>query len=117
MKNSPDAKDFLNAKQTGIYVLSDASDVQSVIVCNSSSAARVHLVLPKREMFSREEQKPSASVIVKMDSDVCLSHSVELVSGVELHTEHVGRLRPFLTAMIYKHGEKYAGPRWEEMSE
>lgn len=32
-------------------------------------AARVHLVLPKREMFSREEQKPSASVIVKMDSD------------------------------------------------
>ena len=32
-------------------------------------AARVHLVLPKREMFSREEQKPSASVIVKMDSE------------------------------------------------
>ena len=29
-------------------------------------AARVHLVLPKRELFSREEQKPSASVVVKM---------------------------------------------------
>lgn len=29
-------------------------------------SARVHLVLPKREMFSREEQKPSASVIIKM---------------------------------------------------
>lgn len=28
-------------------------------------AARVHLVLPKREMFSREEQSPSASVVVK----------------------------------------------------
>ena len=27
--------------------------------------ARVHLVLPKREMFSREEQQPSASVIIK----------------------------------------------------
>ena len=27
--------------------------------------ARVHLVLPRREMFSREEQAPSASVIVK----------------------------------------------------
>ncbi len=26
--------------------------------------ARVHLVLPKREMFSREEQQPSASVII-----------------------------------------------------
>ena len=29
-------------------------------------AARVHLVLPRREMFSREEQSPSASVIVRM---------------------------------------------------
>ncbi|MBR7158099.1 MAG: flagellar M-ring protein FliF [Alphaproteobacteria bacterium] len=29
-------------------------------------AARVHLVLPKRELFSRDEQKPSASVVVKM---------------------------------------------------
>ena len=27
--------------------------------------ARVHLVLPKREMFSREEQPPSASVVIK----------------------------------------------------
>lgn len=28
-------------------------------------SARVHLVMPKREMFSREEQQPSASVIIK----------------------------------------------------
>lgn len=28
-------------------------------------SARVHLVLPKREMFSREEQSPTASVVVK----------------------------------------------------
>ena len=28
-------------------------------------SARVHLVLPKREMFSREEQTPTASVVVK----------------------------------------------------
>lgn len=28
-------------------------------------SARVHLVLPKREMFSREEQKPTASVMIK----------------------------------------------------
>ncbi|MEO5373491.1 MAG: flagellar M-ring protein FliF [Alphaproteobacteria bacterium] len=30
--------------------------------------ARVHLVLPRREMFSREEQKPSASVVLRMRS-------------------------------------------------
>lgn len=28
-------------------------------------SARVHLVLPKREMFSREEQMPTASVVIK----------------------------------------------------
>lgn len=31
-------------------------------------SARVHLVMPKREMFSREEQPPSASVVVKTTS-------------------------------------------------
>lgn len=30
-------------------------------------SARVHLVLPKREMFSREEQMPTASVVIKTD--------------------------------------------------
>ena len=28
-------------------------------------SARVHLVMPKREMFAREEQQPSASVVIK----------------------------------------------------
>ena len=28
-------------------------------------SARVHLVMPKREMFSREEQQPSASVVIR----------------------------------------------------
>lgn len=31
-------------------------------------SARVHLVMPKREMFSREEQPPSASVVIKTTS-------------------------------------------------
>jgi len=30
-------------------------------------SARVHLVMPKREIFSRESQEPSASIILKMD--------------------------------------------------
>lgn len=36
-------------------------------------AARVHLVLPKREMFSREEQPPSASVIIRMEDKAKLA--------------------------------------------
>jgi flagellar M-ring protein FliF len=30
------------------------------------AAARVHLVLPKRDLFSRERQEPTASVVIKM---------------------------------------------------
>jgi len=33
---------------------------------SSVSSARVHLVLPKRELFSRQTQKPSASIVLKM---------------------------------------------------
>ncbi len=35
---------------------------------SSVKAARVHLVLPRRELFSRERQQPSASVVLKMAS-------------------------------------------------
>ncbi|MEL0020201.1 MAG: flagellar basal-body MS-ring/collar protein FliF [Rickettsiales bacterium] len=33
---------------------------------SSVKSARVHLVLPRRELFSRQQQEPSASVILKM---------------------------------------------------
>ena len=33
---------------------------------NSVKSARVHLVMPKRELFSREKQEPSAAVILNM---------------------------------------------------
>lgn len=34
---------------------------------------RVHLVLPRREMFTRDEQKPTASVILKMEDGKTIS--------------------------------------------
>ena len=40
-----------------------ARTIQSI---SSVSSARVHLVLPKRELFSRDRQDPSASVILRM---------------------------------------------------
>jgi len=42
--------------------------------------ARVHLVLPKREMFSREEQQPSASVVIKtVDGKKLDLHSIQSI--------------------------------------
>lgn len=39
---------------------------RTIRAIDNVKAARVHLVLPRREMFSREEQTASASVIVRM---------------------------------------------------
>ncbi len=41
--------------------------------------ARVHLVMPKREIFSREEQKPSASVIIKTKNGPLNPQSIQAI--------------------------------------
>lgn len=42
-------------------------------------SARVHLVLPKREMFSREEQQPSASVVIKTVDGPLSAKSIQAI--------------------------------------
>ncbi len=42
-------------------------------------SARVHLVMPKREIFSREEQKPSASVIIKTKEGQLNPQSIQAI--------------------------------------
>ena len=42
-------------------------------------SARVHLVLPKREMFSREEQMPTASVVIKTDGSKLSLESIHSI--------------------------------------
>jgi flagellar M-ring protein FliF len=39
---------------------------RSISSINSVQSARVHLVLPQRQLFSRERQVPTASIIIKM---------------------------------------------------
>lgn len=41
---------------------------RTITAIETVKAARVHLVMPKRELFSRETQEPSASIYVKMKS-------------------------------------------------
>ncbi len=48
---------------------------------NSVKGARIHLVLPKRELFSRQKQQPSASVFLRMRGATRLSS--EQVSSVQ----------------------------------
>jgi flagellar M-ring protein FliF len=46
---------------------------KSVSAINLVEQARVHLVLPKRELFSRDKQEPSASIILKLRGAAPLS--------------------------------------------
>lgn len=39
---------------------------RTIISLSSVAGARVHLVLPKREIFSRESQEPSASIVLRL---------------------------------------------------
>ena len=41
---------------------------RSIRTISSVKAARVHLVMPRRDLFSRANQEPSASVVLKMSS-------------------------------------------------
>ncbi len=52
-------------------------------------SARVHLVLPKREMFSREEQIPTASVVIKTD-------------GGQLSLENIRSIQQLVSAAVPK---------------
>ncbi len=46
---------------------------RTIAAIESVRAARVHLVLPRRQAFSREEQEPSASIVVQMEGGRQLS--------------------------------------------
>ncbi len=65
--------------------------------------ARVHLVMPKRELFSREKQQPSASVILQMRGPVRLTN--EQVAAVQhLVASAVPQLTPNRISIVDNKG-------------
>jgi flagellar M-ring protein FliF len=67
--------------------------------------ARVHLVMPKREMFSRETQEPSASVIVKTKGTLQASQ-VQAIQNIVASA--VPRLKPSRISIADEHGRLLA---------
>jgi flagellar M-ring protein FliF len=65
-------------------------------------AARVHLVLPKREMFTRETQDPTAAVYVKMDRGRLTDGQVTAIQ--HLIAASVPKLKPNSISIIDEHG-------------
>ena len=81
---------------------------RTVEALNSVKGARVHLVLPKRELFSRERQQPSASVFLRMQGAVRLNP--EQVSSVQhLIAAAVPSLVPSRISIVDNKGKLLAG--------
>lgn len=70
--------------------------------------ARVHLVLPKRELFSRQRQEPSASVVLKMRGNQRLSTS-QVLAVQNLIASGVPGLVPGHISVIDDKGTLLAG--------
>jgi flagellar M-ring protein FliF len=79
---------------------------RTIMSINSVKAARVHLVLPKREMFSRESQEPSASVILRTQG---ASLSKSQVSAIQyLVAAAVPKLKPSRISIVDDKGSLLA---------
>lgn len=75
---------------------------------NSVKGARIHLVMPKRELFSRKKQEPSASVFLRMRGATRLSS--EQISAVQhLVAAAVPSLTPKHISVIDNKGKLLAG--------
>lgn len=69
-------------------------------------AARVHLVLPKREIFSREKQKPSAAIILKVRGGELAAPQVRSIQ--HLVASAVPGLMPSQVSMVDESGRLLA---------
>ncbi|MEQ8397716.1 flagellar basal-body MS-ring/collar protein FliF [Thalassobaculum sp.] len=69
--------------------------------------ARVHLVLPRRELFSRERQKPSASVVLQLSGGLRLGKE-QVLSIQHLIAAAVPELRPEGVSILDDRGELLA---------
>ena len=81
---------------------------QTIQTISSVRTARVHLVMPKRELFSRRKQEPSASVVLGMKGSTRLTS--EQVSAVQhLVATAVPSLTPNRISVVDNKGKLLAG--------
>lgn len=75
---------------------------RTIMSIDGVKAARVHLVLPKREMFSREAQEPSAAVYIKMNRGRLEKNQVVAIQ--HLIAASVPKLQPHRISVVDDHG-------------
>jgi flagellar M-ring protein FliF len=79
---------------------------RSIQTIDGIDSVRVHLVIPERQIFSREDQSPSASVVVKTEGR--MNHG-EVVAIQHLVAAAVAGLQPERVALVDDQGTLLAG--------
>lgn len=77
---------------------------RSIETIQGVSAARVHLATPKQSVFVREQQKPTASVVVELSPGQTLS-SEQVRAIVHLVASSVAGMKPANVSVIDQRGE------------
>lgn len=77
---------------------------RSISSIKNVRSARVHLVMPKRELFSREQQQPSASVMVQMRGNSTLAQG-EVQAILQLVAAAVPNLKPSNISVVDTRGQ------------
>ncbi len=81
---------------------------RTIRTIDTVKAARVHLVLPKRELFSREREQPSASVVLSMNGKQRLANG-QVLAIRHLVASAVPGLRPDRISVVDDQGTLLAG--------
>ena len=76
---------------------------RTIHAINGVKSARVHLVLPKREAFSRDTQEPSASIVLKMDGAGRLTRA-QVQAIQHLVAAAVPKLKPSRISIVDEKG-------------
>jgi flagellar M-ring protein FliF len=79
---------------------------RSIQTIDGIDSVRVHLVIPERQIFSREDQSPSASVVVKTEGR--MNHG-EVIAIQHLVAAAVAGLQPERVALVDDQGTLLAG--------
>jgi flagellar M-ring protein FliF len=89
--------------------------VRSITALSAVQAARVHLALPNQNGFFREQQKPSASVLLTLHNGRTLDRS-QIAGIVHLVSSSVPELNPKAVSVLDHTGTLLSGPT-ESMNE
>ncbi len=89
--------------------------VRSITALSAVQAARVHLALPNQNGFFREQQKPSASVLLTLHNGRTLDRS-QIAGIVHLVSSSVPELNPKAVSVLDHSGTLLSGPA-ESMNE